>query len=333
MHAVKAIICTVGEGAILDDMYPPDKYCDYLFYTNVIKSYGRLHAETDPRSWNVTPTDLDDLSADLDALRKQGMKHYGLLTLVALPNEFNFTILSASSFIKKLKQIQDGDRTAKTVLAIGSYDYVGNFIAKVRDYFTNVANDRGRREILLAIIIYLCLLVLIILVIVLVISATDLLKAIICTVGEGATIEDMYPPDKYCDYLFYTNVITSYDRIHAEKDPGSWHVFRRVVTKYKIMELGISFSLQNVTPNDLDDASNDLDALRREGMRHYGLLTMLASQNEFNFTVWSMKPVIKRLKEIQGGDETAKAVVAIGSYDYAGGFIAKFREYFINVVK
>ncbi|KAL1479817.1 hypothetical protein MTO96_051555 [Rhipicephalus appendiculatus] len=160
-----------------------------------------------------------------------------------------------------------------------------------------------------------------------------LLKAIICTIGEGAILEEMYPPDKYCDYLFYTNVVTSYTQIFPEKDPGSWSVFLRMVQNYKLVQPGISFSLRNVTPTDLDDAAPDLDYLRRQGIRHYGLLTVLAVPKEFDFTMSSTKAIIKRLKEIQGGDRTAKTVLAFGSCDYSVYFVNKVKDYFINATK
>ncbi|KAL1474922.1 hypothetical protein MTO96_020433 [Rhipicephalus appendiculatus] len=101
--------------------------------------------------------------------------------------------------------------------------------------------------------------------------------------------------------------------------------------KYKHMELGISFSLKNVTPADLDNASAELDELRGQGIRHYGLLTVLAFPNEFSITILSTKSIIKRFKEIQGADPTAKTVLAIGCYDYEGYFIPKFAEHFTNV--
>ncbi|KAL1473304.1 hypothetical protein MTO96_038765, partial [Rhipicephalus appendiculatus] len=185
-------------------------------------------------------------------------------------------------------------------------------------------------ETMLAFVMCLCVLALSCLVLFLAISTSRKVKAIICTIGEGAILEEMYPPDKYCDYLFYTNVVTSYTRVFPDNDPGSWYVFLRTVQKYKLMQLGISFSLQNVTPTDLDDAVPDLDYLRRQGIRHYGLLTVLAFSKEFGFTISSTKAVIKRLKEIQGGDRTAKTVLAIGSYDYGGYFVNTVKDYFIN---
>ncbi|KAL1482730.1 hypothetical protein MTO96_033600 [Rhipicephalus appendiculatus] len=118
-------------------------------------------------------------------------------------------------------------------------------------------------------------------------------KLIICTVSETATSEYMYPPDEYCDYIFYTNVITSDGRIQAAKDPDSWDVFQKRGPKYRVTQLGISFDFRNVTANGLDDASNDLDALRTEGMKHYGLLTVLSFQKDFQDTVRSTKGVLE----------------------------------------
>ncbi|KAL1483307.1 hypothetical protein MTO96_012835 [Rhipicephalus appendiculatus] len=106
----------------------------------------------------------------------------------------------------------------------------------------------------------------------------------------------MYPPDEYCDYLFYTNVITSSGQIQAAKDPVSWTFFQKRGSKYRVTQLGMSFDFQNVTPNGLEDASWNLDALRREGVRHYGLLTVLSFQNDFRETVRSTKGVIEGLR-------------------------------------
>ncbi|KAL1482726.1 hypothetical protein MTO96_033596 [Rhipicephalus appendiculatus] len=140
----------------------------------------------------------------------------------------------------------------------------------------------------------------------------------------------MYPPEEYCDYLFYTNVITSAGRIQAAKDPVSWDVFQKRGPKYRVMQLGISFDFQNVTANGLDEASNDLDALRREGMIHYGLLTVLSFQIDFEETVRSTKGVLERLKQIQRG--TGKIALAIGSYDFSNNYRMKIKREFRHAV-
>nr|XP_037273199.1 uncharacterized protein LOC119165114 [Rhipicephalus microplus] len=196
-------------------MYPDAEYCDYVFYTNVITSNGHIQAEKDPVSWNVfqrrgpkyrrvqlgisfdfqnvTPNGLDDASSDLDALRREGMRHYGLLTVLSFQTNFRETVWSTKDVLEKMKEIQR-EETSKIVLAIGSYDFGA--------------------------------------------------KLIICTVSETATSEDMYPDAEYCDYVFYTNVITSNGHIQAEKDPVSWNVFQRRGPKYRRVQLGISFDFQ-----------------------------------------------------------------------------------------
>ncbi|KAL1482728.1 hypothetical protein MTO96_033598 [Rhipicephalus appendiculatus] len=142
----------------------------------------------------------------------------------------------------------------------------------------------------------------------------------------------MYPPDKYCDYLFYTNVLTALGRIHSEKDSGSWYIFQVMAPKYKLMELGISFSLKNVTPADLDNASAELDKLRGQGVRHYGLLTVLAFPKEFSVTILSTKAIIKKLKELQGSDPKAKTVLAFGPYEYSADFMTTIQAEFTDAV-
>ncbi|XP_075726400.1 uncharacterized protein LOC142768316 [Rhipicephalus microplus] len=141
----------------------------------------------------------------------------------------------------------------------------------------------------------------------------------------------MYPEAEYCDYLFYTDVITFNGHIEAKKNPVSWDVFQKRGPKYRLVQLGISFHLQNVTPNGLDDASNDLNALRREGIRHYGLLNVLSYQRDFQKTVMSTKGVLKRMKEMQR-EETAKIVLAIGSYGYANIYRINLRHGFREAV-
>ncbi|XP_075728482.1 uncharacterized protein LOC142769271 isoform X3 [Rhipicephalus microplus] len=142
----------------------------------------------------------------------------------------------------------------------------------------------------------------------------------------------MYPDAEYCDYLFYTSVFASSGHIEAAKDPVSWDVFQRRGPKYKLVQLGISFDFQNVTPNGLDSAFSDLDALRKKGIRHYGLLTVLSFQKDFRHTVRSTKGVLQKMKEIQH-EETAKLVLAIGTYDFANIYRLKMKQGFRDAVK
>ncbi|KAH7939553.1 hypothetical protein HPB52_013673 [Rhipicephalus sanguineus] len=116
-------------------------------------------------------------------------------------------------------------------------------------------------------------------------------KAIICTVGETATSENMYPSD-YCDYLFFTDVYAKGGLIHARKDYRSFIIFVQTAARRSNMEFGISFAFDLVTPNNLDESARFLNVLRREGIRHYGLLTVLNFQGDYNATVSSTRAII-----------------------------------------
>ncbi|KAL1483167.1 hypothetical protein MTO96_033383 [Rhipicephalus appendiculatus] len=76
--------------------------------------------------------------------------------------------------------------------------------------------------------------------------------------------------------------------------------------------------------NDLDGASNDLDALRREGIRHYGLLSVVSFANSLLETVRNTSAMF----EIQTKDPTAKTAVAIGTYDFNFALTTKIRQGF-----
>ncbi|XP_075532263.1 uncharacterized protein LOC142564938 [Dermacentor variabilis] len=134
----------------------------------------------------------------------------------------------------------------------------------------------------------------------------------------------MYPPDKYCDYLFYSDVYVHEGRIVGWTNTIGWNVFRQRARTYKIMKLGISFDFFIVKPEALDDAAGDLSALREEGIKHYGLLTVVAPRSDFSYVISLTKPFIEKLEQLQGSDQTAKTVLAIGCDDFSGYFINEF---------
>nr|XP_050046559.2 uncharacterized protein LOC126543487 [Dermacentor andersoni] len=95
--------------------------------------------ETIPSRY-VQPDHLDEAADELSALRRKGIRHYGLLRVLAVPNDFTATVSSAKPMLEKFKQLQDRDQTAKTVIAIGCYDYGGDFLSNFTATFTEVAN-------------------------------------------------------------------------------------------------------------------------------------------------------------------------------------------------
>ncbi|KAL1478008.1 hypothetical protein MTO96_016905, partial [Rhipicephalus appendiculatus] len=189
----------------------------------------------------------------------------------------------------------------------------------------------GPRETILAVIMCVCLVAMISVVGVLVVSASGLVKAIICTVSETTTSADMYPSD-FCDYLFYTDVYAVRGRIYAIENYRTWLLFQRMAAKRGDMEFGISFSYDVVTPESLDEAAAFLNILRGLGIRHYGLLNVLTYQSDYSSTISSMRGIIAKLKELQSSDPGAKTVLAFGPYEYSADFMTTIQAEFTNAV-
>ncbi|XP_070383032.1 uncharacterized protein [Dermacentor albipictus] len=111
---VKEIICTVSESAGSESVYPPDK--------------------------DLLPEKLDHAAGALSALRNEGIKHYGLLRALVHRSDFSYMAARTKPLLEKFKQIQGGDQTAKTVIAIGCDDYTGDVLSNFTATLMEVAN-------------------------------------------------------------------------------------------------------------------------------------------------------------------------------------------------
>ncbi|KAL3212251.1 hypothetical protein MRX96_036048, partial [Rhipicephalus microplus] len=150
--------------------------------------------------------------------------------------------------------------------------------------------------------------------------------------GDTATHKHMYPAD-YCDYLFYTEVYPKDGRIDSRRHEYSWELFQIMVARRKKFQFGISFAFDLVTPENLEESAGSLDALRSAGIRHYGLLTVLAFPVDYNLKVSNARAIIAKLKELQGSDWTAKTVLAFGTYEYSEYFMPTIKAVFTDVAK
>ncbi|KAL3205474.1 hypothetical protein MRX96_011098 [Rhipicephalus microplus] len=240
-------------------MYSPDKYCDYIFYINVLTAHGQIHSEKDSSSWNVTAADSDDDTGELDELRRQGIRHCGLLTVLELQSEFSSTIMSSKPVIKKLmKEMQGVDRNAKTVLAIGSYDYCHNFINEVKRYFTDVANSP--------------------------------------TIYEKPFNDTYHNSDKYNDNNLRdddgnnlgddhdNNLDDDDDNNRGDDDDnnrGDYHYNNHCENDYDYAGPRPRY----VTPGSLEHVADILGGLRRLRIKHYGFLTALTFAGEYRVTL------------------------------------------------
>ncbi|KAL1444755.1 hypothetical protein MTO96_045424, partial [Rhipicephalus appendiculatus] len=87
-----------------------------------------------------------------------------------------------------------------------------------------------------------------------------------------------------------------------------------------------------VTPSSLDEAAGHLDTLRKDGIKHYGLLTVVTFQEDYYSVVSSIRGIIAKLKEMQGSDRTAKTVVAFGPYVYSADHLGTIKAAFSMAV-
>ncbi|KAL1470968.1 hypothetical protein MTO96_040156, partial [Rhipicephalus appendiculatus] len=119
--------------------------------------------------------------------------------------------------------------------------------------------------------------------------------------------------------------LTLAETTKAGNSSGSWPPRRRN------MEFGISFS-SSITPKSLDKAAGHLDTLRKDGIKHYGLLTVVTLQMDYYSVVSSVQGIIAKLKELQGSDRSAKTVIAFGPYLYSANFLGTIKMAFSKVV-
>ncbi|KAL3247013.1 hypothetical protein MRX96_057305 [Rhipicephalus microplus] len=102
--------------------------------------------------------------------------------------------------------------------------------------------------------------------------------------------------------------------------------------RHRNTEFGISFSFDRVNPESLDESTAFLDTLRKGGIEHYGLLTVLTFQSDYNFTVSSTREIIAKFKGLQGSDRRTKTILAFGPYEYSAYHMPTIKATFINVV-
>lgn len=129
-------------------MLPPDGLCDYMYFCHLVVSNGQLYGDRIDVSWKMFKTEMmqrdttgagigfdsryvatidlsdDTLRKHLDTLATENkIMHYGFLNLIVRSNDAVSRTKDTLNALKILKQIQGGDKTRKTIVGIGMYDY------------------------------------------------------------------------------------------------------------------------------------------------------------------------------------------------------------------
>ncbi|KAH6926935.1 hypothetical protein HPB50_024272 [Hyalomma asiaticum] len=151
-------------------------------------------------------------------------------------------------------------------------------------------------------------------------------RELLCTVGEIAVTGPMYPSDKICMYLFYTDVVIIANKLYGARVESSWQQFQKMAKDYRKVKLGVSFDhrtsssralsvarFRYITVPLLKGAAPALTALKSGGIGNFGVLNILTEPRNLRAAVIAMRPVIQEIKDTMKGH----TVIAIGSFDYS----------------
>lgn len=141
------LICTVGLSATIPKRYPSDGGCQYLYYTHVFMSEGKVlptegetaftafldrlqeYKKTEGGlSFDIRYVDPEELKKDaaktaLSKLSEKKILHLGSLNIQFEIDEMTSMLQKAKDMLKIFKDIQGADSNRKTIVALGTYDY------------------------------------------------------------------------------------------------------------------------------------------------------------------------------------------------------------------
>ncbi|XP_070381311.1 uncharacterized protein [Dermacentor albipictus] len=155
---------------------------------------------------------------------------------------------------------------------------------------------------------------------------------LVCTVSGFAVFGYMYPPDGWCHYLFYWNVVVIGETIRAAEVSLSWQIFKDQTAQLKKTSGGMSFDSRYVAASSIRSAEKELEYLATiNNIKHYGVLNMLATPEKAHDLLQHTKALLQKLKTIQGNDITKRTILAMGLYDY--GSQGEYYSFFTNLFK
>ncbi|KAL1420320.1 hypothetical protein MTO96_024405 [Rhipicephalus appendiculatus] len=166
LFSVDQLICTVSDTAVFPEMVPPDGLCHYVYYTNIAGiAKGDLIPFKNNLSWvsftkalssykktsggigfdvrYVMGKDFDAAAqANLSKLNSKNLKHYGILNAIESSINLKGIFNKAKDLLKTLKSFQANDKTRRTLLAFGIYNYFGKRAwDTLQQVFTSAIND------------------------------------------------------------------------------------------------------------------------------------------------------------------------------------------------
>ncbi|XP_070381081.1 uncharacterized protein [Dermacentor albipictus] len=152
---------------------------------------------------------------------------------------------------------------------------------------------------------------------------------LVCTVSGYWLF--MFPPDGLCHYLFYWDVVVFRKTIQDVDGSHYWEKFKDKTARLKKTSGGISFDSRVVAASIIRSVEKELEYLATINIKHYGVLSMLATREEAHDLLQHTKALLQKLKTIQGNDITKRMILAMGLYDY--GSQGEYYSFFTNLLK
>ncbi|XP_070381088.1 uncharacterized protein [Dermacentor albipictus] len=152
---------------------------------------------------------------------------------------------------------------------------------------------------------------------------------LVCTVSGYLLYT--YPPDGLCHYLFYWDAVVFRKTIRDVGGSHSWDIFKDQTARLKKTSRGISFNSRLVAASTIRSVEKELEYLATINIKHYGVLSMLATRENAHDLLQNTKALLQKLKTIQGNDITKRMILAMGLYDY--GSQGEYYSFFTNLLK
>ncbi|KAK8759835.1 hypothetical protein V5799_028897, partial [Amblyomma americanum] len=118
-------------------------------------------------------------------------------------------------------------------------------------------------------------------------------KQLVCTVGHSAVVAAMYPPDKFCDFLYYCEVVIKSNFLRAAKVQASWRAFQDMAPSYQRAQPGVSFDFRFIAKDKLLNAARNVSGLAQKNIKHFGVLNIITVQTRLRQYVTEMKDVFE----------------------------------------
>ncbi|XP_065296830.1 uncharacterized protein [Dermacentor albipictus] len=152
---------------------------------------------------------------------------------------------------------------------------------------------------------------------------------LVCTVSGYSLY--MFPPDGLCHYLFYWDVVVFRKTIRDVDGSHYWEKFKDKTARLKKTSGGISFDSRFVAASSIRSVEKGLEYLATINVKHYGVLSMLATPEKAHDLLQHSKALLQKLKTIQGNDITKRTILAMGLYDY--GSQGEYYSFYTNLLK